>query len=150
MRKLESALAIRWLICSLVILFSCCCPLHARETTHYFEVSDGKPTENFVIALSNRQKIETARNIASGIISDRIHVSGKIIKKRARYNPNWNFHLDPKSITFVTFASTTCGRHMNTSDIQANLDLVGKPGSPLAAGFWCPLGSRVTAEVSRP
>ncbi|SRR6266478_747836 len=149
MRKLDFALAIRWLMCSLVILFSCC-SLQARETTHYFEVSDGKPTESFVIALTNRQKIETARKIASGIISDQIHVSGKIIKNSVRYNPNWNFHLDPKSITFVTFANTTCGRHLNTSEIQADLDLVGKPGSPLALGFWCPLGSRITAEVSRP
>jgi hypothetical protein len=43
---------------------------------------------------------------------------------------------------------TVCGRGMSTSDIQANLELVGKPGSPLALGYWCPFGSRVEAELT--
>jgi hypothetical protein len=122
--------------------------LDAKPVSLFFLVTDGlSKKNNFVIALVDPIKIQMARRIIAGNVTDQIHVSGKIVKGHASYNSRWKFYLDPKSIDFFTFANTTCGRGFNTSDIQANLNLVGKPGSPLAAGFWCPLGSKVVAEL---
>jgi hypothetical protein len=123
---------------------------NATSNFHFFEVSEGiDPAQSFVIALSDPKKIDMARAIVSGSTTEPVHVSGRIVKSRVRYNSKWAFHLDPKSITFITFAPTTCARGMSTHDVQMNLGLVGKPGSPLAAGYWCPLGSSVKAELAR-
>lgn len=131
-------------------LLSFTCVANAEGRLHLFQVSNGDPAQTFVIALSDTSKIDTARKIAAGQITDAVHVNGKIVKSRALYNPKWSFHFSPQSITFITFAPTICGRGMSTSDIEQNLQLVGKPGSPLAAGWWCPLGSHVQAELTNP
>ena len=121
--------------------------LHAADGVVYFGVSDNVPANSFVIALSDQAQIDFARKIILGG-TERIHVQGKIIKGQVSYNPGRSFYLDPSSITFFKFAPTTCGRRWSTADVEANLDLVGKPGSPLALGYWCPLGSRVSTEIT--
>lgn len=137
------------------MMLSLCCLLiimtsgssKTRPPRRLFLVSEPLPQDNFVILLENPELIQMATKIIAGQVTDQIHVSGRIVKGRIAYNGRWNFHLDPTSIRFFTFASTTCGRAMLTSDVQANLDLVGKPGSPLATGYWCPWGSKVVAEL---
>jgi hypothetical protein len=145
-----SKIILKLLVCCSFFGLSLTCAANAASKLHLFEVSDGDPTQMFVIALSDASKIDTARKIASGQITDAVHVNGRIIRSRASYNPKWSFHLSPRSITFITFAPTICGRGMSTSDVERNLQLVGKPGSPLAAGLWCPLGSHVQAELTNP
>jgi len=115
--------------------------------TRYFRVSDGPPNETFTIALGDPVLIAKARQIVAGNSSSQVKVSGRIVKWPAKYNGTWHFHLKPTSITFITFANTTCLRGAATSEIEANLDKIGTPDySPL--GFWCPLGSKVVAEIS--
>lgn len=119
----------------------------AAARTRYFSVSDGPPNETFTIALSNPTMIAKARQIIAGNISGQVKVSGRIAKWPVKYNAPWHFHLKPASITFITFANTTCLRGAATSEIEANIQKIGTPDySPL--GFWCPLGSRVAAEIS--
>jgi len=122
-------------------------PSHAR--TRYFLVSNGPAGNDFTIALHDPALIAKARQIVAGKVTDQVAVSGRIVKRAVAYNRPWHFHLQPSSITFITFGTPMCLRYLTTSELEANLAKIGSPDfSPL--GYWCPVGSRVTAEKRRP
>jgi hypothetical protein len=115
-------------------------------TVRYFEVSDGSPKETFFIALSNPALIEEARAIADGREKLKVHVSGKVVRGAAPYNPPWRFHLDPDSINFFETSIEVCDA--TTSYVEEHLAEVGDHFLP--HGIWCPWGSRVVREVQNP
>jgi hypothetical protein len=112
----------------------------------YFAVSDGKPSDAFVIALTDPARIKQARAIASGTERLTIHVSGTVVKGAQPYNPGWHFALAPASITFFQVAIEVCDA--TTSYVDANLDKVG--GAFLPGAHWCPWSSKVIRELPTP
>jgi len=116
------------------------------ETAAYFRFSYPPMTETFVIKLTDPVKIQQARDILSGKITDATHVMGTIIKAPADYNTPWSFNLDPASITFFGMATEVCD-----SSIQGVEDHLGEVGgSFLPNNRWCPWGSKLIEEVTAP
>lgn len=107
----------------------------------YFEFTDEANT--FIIKLDDPVKIEQARDILSGEITDTIHVMGTIIKQSAPYNSPWNYYLNPSSISFFENATKVCDA--NIQYVEDHLDEVG--GSTLPNNQWCPWHSRLIKEA---
>ena len=63
----------------------------------YFEVSCAPDGSVFVIRLDDEGKIAHARAIISGEEEEAVHVSGTVVSEAVDYNPQWPFHLEPKS-----------------------------------------------------
>lgn len=106
----------------------------------YFEFTDSHG-DRFVIRLDEETKIKEARAILSGEKPQK-HVQGTIIKKRAFYNPLWDYHLEPRSITFFEVAMEVCDASIRY--VHDHLGEVGKDFLPRA--HWCPWSSRLTGE----
>ncbi|MEV6320545.1 calmodulin [Nocardia sp. NPDC051787] len=100
--------------------------------------------KEFVIELTNEQRIAEARRILSGEEAMSIHVMGRIRKQPAPYNPGWSFFLDPDTITFFTVAIEVCDASI--SYVQDHLDEAC--GAFLPGCMWCPWSSRLTREIS--
>ncbi len=139
---------------ALCLCFGFASPTAARGDSLYFIVCPnpgatgcGSPND-FIFALDDPSLIQTAKAIVAGKIKDRVHVWGTIVKHQMPYNQAWNFYLDPRSIKFITFAPTICGRYMTTSMVENNLAKVGTPGF-LPSGSWCPVGLQVSKTVPR-
>ncbi|MCY9787459.1 calmodulin [Nocardiopsis sp. EMB25] len=97
----------------------------------------------FVFKLTNGKRIAHARRIVSGEETRRVNVKGVIVKARVDYNPAWDFHLDPASISFFQREIEVCDSH--PSYVGEHLDVVGDgflPGS-----IWCPWRATVVREV---
>lgn len=109
----------------------------------YFKFDVPPHPETFIIRLTDSIKIQKARDIISGKITDTIHVMGKIIKSPAGYNPPWTFYLDPASISFFQMAPEVCDAGI--SYVQQHL--AEACGSFLPNCLWCPWGSRLISEV---
>ncbi|MCP2318498.1 hypothetical protein APR12_003853 [Nocardia amikacinitolerans] len=99
--------------------------------------------KEFIIRLTNEQRIEEARRILSGQETMSTHVMGRIRKTPADYNPGWNFHLDPDTITFFTVAIEVC----DASIVYVDDHLDEACGAFLPGCFWCPWSSRLTREI---
>jgi hypothetical protein len=100
--------------------------------------------KEFVIRLTNQQRIEEARRILSGDEQMSIHVMGRIIKRPTEYNSGWSFHLDPDTISFFTMAIEVCD-----SSIEYTEDHLDEAcGAFLPGCFWCPWESRLTREIA--
>jgi hypothetical protein len=110
----------------------------------YFMV--GFPTDDvtFTIMLTDTEKIEEARDIASGVQTDTVSVMGTIVKMPTPYNPHWGYHLAPASIQFFDTAIEVCDAHPYY--VEEHLDEVC--GAFLPGCVWCPYSSRVITEVS--
>jgi hypothetical protein len=108
----------------------------------YFEFTDSH-NDKFVIRLDEEAKIREARAILSGEEPPK-HVQGTIIKERASYNPLWDYHLEPRSITFFEVAVEVCDAGVRY--VQDHLAEVGKAFLPHA--HWCPWSSRLTRECT--
>jgi hypothetical protein len=98
----------------------------------------------FIIRLTSEERIAEARRILSGEEKEKVHVMGKIRKSPADYNPGWEFHLAPDSISFFEVAVEVC---------DATISYVGDHlaeacGSFLPGCTWCPWSSKLTREVS--
>ncbi|MEV6428442.1 calmodulin [Nocardia sp. NPDC051463] len=100
--------------------------------------------KEFVIRLTNEQRISEARRILSGEETMSVHVMGRIRKMPAQYNPGWNFHLDPDTITFFTMAIEVCDASINYVDDH----LDEACGAFLPGCFWCPWSSKLTREIA--
>jgi len=109
----------------------------------YFEVVEQGSPDRFVIKLVEPDKIDLARRIASGREKRRVHVMGTIVRRKAPYNPAWNYHLEPETITFFDMAMEVCDAAIRYVD--DHLEEVGGPLLP--NGHWCPWGSRLAREV---
>lgn len=113
----------------------------------YFAFEQTSPKgelKHFVFRLDDVAKILEARQILGDTELIKAHVQGTIIPKAADYNPDWSFHLDPKTIGFFEMQMEVCDA--NVTYVEEHLDEVG--GSLLPRSFWCPWSSRLVAEVS--
>ncbi|WP_230330029.1 BP74-related protein [Nocardia aurantiaca] len=109
----------------------------------YFAFTDYSGKE-FVFKVDNEQRIDEARRILSGEETMSVHVMGRIRKQPVQYNPGWNFHLDPDTITFFTMAIEVCDSSIAYT--EDHLDEVC--GAFLPGCFWCPWSSKLTREIS--
>jgi hypothetical protein len=100
--------------------------------------------QEFVFELNDDEKIAHARRIISGKETERVHVMGRIQKRKAPYNPQWGFMLDPGSITFFAHAIEVCDANMQY--VEDHLDEAC--GAFLPGCQWCPWSSRVVREVA--
>lgn len=100
----------------------------------------------FIIKLVNPEQIDHARELASGGTADMPHVVGRIVKRPAPYNPEWNFHLQPESIRFFDVAIEVCDATIPY--VEDHLDEAG--GAFLPGYIWCPWSSRLVREVPAP
>jgi uncharacterized protein (TIGR03437 family) len=112
----------------------------------YFEMSAPPDKTTFVIRVAGPAAIQKARDVLSGIETESVHVMGKIVAAPAFYNPAWNFHLDPGSISFFGMATEVCDGA--ASGIASHLDEVG--GALLPNNMWCPWSSVLVREVPEP
>ncbi|OJH33828.1 calmodulin [Cystobacter ferrugineus] len=103
-----------------------------------------RENQEFVFELTDPAKIQQAQEILTGKEQAKVHVMGKIVKSRKPYNPNWDYHLDPASITFFQMAIEVCDANMGY--VEDHLDEAG--GAFLPGSFWCPWDSRLTREVT--
>lgn len=110
----------------------------------YFEVDGSNQT--FVIRLTDPAAIREARAIVSGAQTDRVSVSGLVVKAPALYNPRYSFHLDAGSISFFSFATEVCDAAPGY--VEEHLAEVG--GAFLPGNRWCPWNSKVAREVPAP
>ncbi|GAA2724756.1 MULTISPECIES: calmodulin [Streptomyces] len=105
-----------------------------------------RPGQVFVFEVTDEEKIAHARKIVSGEETERVHVAGKIVKKKVSYNPDWDFHLDPASIQFFDQGIEVCDANMEY--VEDHLDEAC--GAFLPGCQWCPWDSRVIRELSLP
>lgn len=68
---------------------------------------------------------------------------GRIQKRPQPYNPDWDYHLDPNTITFFNMAIEVCDANMQY--VEDHLDEAC--GAFLPGCFWCPWDSRVVREI---
>ncbi|WP_454194480.1 BP74-related protein [Nocardia sp. Marseille-Q1738] len=108
----------------------------------YFAFTDNSEKE-FVIELTNEQRIAEARRILMGEETMSVHVMGRIRKNPVPYNPGWDFYLDPDTITFFTMAIEVC----DASIPYVNDHLDEACGAFLPGCMWCPWSSRLIREV---
>lgn len=131
-------------------------PSQAGETHHtptraaaaatepaYFEMKTYGGGDAFVLELQDADKIDHARRILNGEERESVHVIGRIKKSTASYNPNWGFHLDPKTVSFFEVAIEVCDATLPY--VQNHLDEVG--GAFLPGSYYCPWSSRLVREV---
>jgi uncharacterized protein (TIGR03437 family) len=117
------------------------------QTQEAYFVFDIPPRGDlFVIKLTDPAKIQKARDIISGKVTNGRHVGGLIVKQPVCYNAPWNYHLDPQSIEFFDNAVEVCDGAMGY--IETHLDEVG--GALLPGNGWCSWGSRLVREIPPP
>lgn len=109
-----------------------------------FRQRSGERDKEFIFKLADDDKIAHARKIVSGEETDRVHVMGRIQKRPQPYNPDWDYHLDPNTITFFSMAIEVCDANMQY--VEDHLDEAC--GAFLPGCFWCPWDSRVVREIS--
>ena len=100
--------------------------------------------KEFVFELTDPEKIQQALDILSGKETSRVHVMGRIVRSRRPYNPDWEYHLDPATISFFAMAIEVCDADMNY--VQDHLDEAG--GAFLPGFVWCPWNSKLRREVT--
>jgi len=88
----------------------------------YYSITDHTSLNNFIIKLTNPDKIAMADAIYNGQIPDS-KIKGNIITTRVSYNTNWRFHLDPDSIEF--FSSGFTNNDVSFDKVENNLANVG-------------------------
>lgn len=101
-------------------------------------------TQEFVFKLTDDAKIGKARKILSGEEKDQIHVTGRIVKRPASYNPGWSYHLEPDTVSFFEMAIEVCDA--GPQYVEDHLDEAC--GAFLPGCHWCPWSSRLTREVN--
>lgn len=112
----------------------------------YFTMQTVEQAPPFVVKLSQQDLIDHARRILSGAEQQKIHVMGRIIKRRASFNPAWDFHIDPATTQFFEIAIEVCDA--TTSYVNDYLDEAC--GAFLPGCYWCPWTSRLLEEVPAP
>jgi hypothetical protein len=112
--------------------------------TGYFAFTDYSQKE-FIFELTDEEKIAHARRIISGEEREKVHVMGRIIKRKQPYNPEWSYYLDPSSINFFAMAIEVCDA--NIGYVEDHLDEAC--GAFLPGCYWCPWSSKVVREVSQ-
>ncbi len=109
----------------------------------YFEIGFHGTDETFIIKLTEKNKIEHAREILQGKPEKKKRICGRIVKEKAAYNPAWHFHLEPSTIDFFDVAIEVCDASVR--DVEKHLEEVG--GSTLPNNHWCPWASKINREI---
>ncbi|WP_210404811.1 calmodulin-binding protein [Hahella sp. CCB-MM4] len=112
----------------------------------YFEFTDTDAEHTFVIQLTDKAKIQQARDILENGQTDFYHVMGYITPSQTPYNASWQYHLDTDTISFFEFAIEVCDASMEY--VQLHLDEVG--GAFLPGNMWCPWSSKLVKEIQYP
>lgn len=110
----------------------------------WFEFDSPPINDTFVIKLTDPARIQHARDLLSGVTTQRPGVMGIIVKSPVPWNSPWSYHLDPATINFFDFAIEVCDGSMKY--IEDHLAEVG--GALLPGNTWCPWGSRLIREVT--
>ena len=76
----------------------------------YFKFKD-PASDTFVFKLTNQKTIEEARKIIAGRLDK--YVMGITVKAPRTYNKPWNYHLDPKTISFFEAVAEVCDATIN-------------------------------------
>ncbi|MYS23852.1 hypothetical protein GA0115240_15684 [Streptomyces sp. DvalAA-14] len=113
----------------------------AAESPAYFEMRDITGAR-FVIELTSTPEIAEAREIVNEGLNK--IVIGRIVKRAAPYNPRWNFHYNPATITFADMAIEVCDATIPY--VEDHLDEAGGPFLP--GLYWCPWTGRLVKEVT--
>ena len=109
-----------------------------------FFVFDYPPaTDEFVIKLTDPDRIAQARRILAGE-EPPLHVSGRIVRGRVRYNRPWHFRLAPSSIEFFELAVEVCDAGIGY--VEEHRRAIGTDFLP--GRQWCPWGSRLLREIT--
>jgi hypothetical protein len=122
-------------------------PKRPKVKPVFFKV--GFPTDKegtFVIRLTDPDKIEAARAAIRDPENNPHSVLGVIVKKKARFNPDWSFHLKPRSVELFQQATEVCDA--TPQYVEEHLDEAC--GAFLPDCRWCPWSSKVLAEVEPP
>lgn len=116
-------------------------------TSRYFafQQQDWAGYQEFIFELTDEKLINKALKILSGEEQKEVHVQGRIVKRPAPYNPNWSYHLDPRTIDFFELAIEVCDARMQC--VEDHLDEACGPFLP--GCHWCPWDSKLTREVTK-
>ncbi|KAN0025064.1 hypothetical protein ACTFIV_009476 [Dictyostelium citrinum] len=126
------------ILISLLLVFSTI--VQCEEAYFAFKVHNDK---DFIFKLTDDTKIKAARDILSGKETDTVHVLGRIRKIRQSYNPDYNFHLDPATISFFQMAIEVCDA--TPQYVEDHLDEAC--GAFLPGCFYCPWASKLSKEI---
>lgn len=107
-----------------------------------FQTPPGQGKE-FIFELTSDALIAHARKVLSGEETLKTHVQGRIVKKKASYNPDFSFYLDPATISFFDVGSEFCDSRAEYA--EDHFDEIAGPFLP--GGHWCPWASGLTREV---
>lgn len=111
----------------------------------YFEMTDITRSK-FVVKLVNEREINHARDLVSGATTEQPHVVGRIVKRKADYNPQWSFNYDPQTVGFFDVAIEVCDAPLPY--VEDHLDEAG--GAFLPGLVFCPWSSTLVREVPAP
>jgi hypothetical protein len=131
-------------VCICVFITGCTGVTKPKTNVAYFAFKDSSEAGLFVFELNDAAKIAEARTILAGNETHKVHVSGTIVKSKASYNTNWNYHFAPDSIAFFEVATEVCDSTMRY--VEDHLSDVG--GAFLPKNHWCPWSSKLVKEVS--
>ncbi|GAM20089.1 hypothetical protein SAMD00019534_032640 [Acytostelium subglobosum LB1] len=112
----------------------------AATKSAYFVFSDKR--NEFTIKLCDPVLIAHARGLANGTITDHKHIMGTIVTEPIWYNPQWNFYMNPTTISFFDSATEVCDASISIT--EGHLAEVG--GSFLPDNVWCPWKSFIVRE----
>jgi hypothetical protein len=115
----------------------------AGTNAAYFNMRDITGA-NFVIELTRPAVIQEARELVNS--GQPKIVIGRIIKTSAWYNPQWDFHYNPDTVSFADAAMEVCDA--TTPYVEDHLDEAG--GAFLPGLYWCPWTGRLTEEIPAP
>lgn len=109
----------------------------------YFSVADGISPSNFVIRLTDSNKINQARSQLNGS-APLMSITGIIVKESVWYNPSYNFHYDSSTIDFFELSIEVCDATFAYT--EEHLQEAG--GSFLPELRLCPWGSYLVEELN--
>ncbi|MGR6913301.1 BP74-related protein [[Actinomadura] parvosata] len=111
----------------------------------YFVMTD-ITREQFVVQITDPDKIRHARELVSGETGERPHVVGRISKQSAPYNARWSYHFRPETVDFFDVAIEVCDATIPY--VEDHLDEAG--GAFLPGLVYCPWTSRLVRELPAP
>jgi hypothetical protein len=76
---------------------------------------------NFTIEITRSETIREAREIIA--TADRKDVVGRIIKTQASYNPQWDVHYNPDTVSYADGAPEICSASIH--EVEDHLDEAG-------------------------
>ena len=132
---------VRIVAATLVVLLACGEAYAGRAAFFVFDYPPA--TDEFVIKLKDPARIAQARRILAGE-EPPLHVLGRIVRGRVRYNRPWHFRLAPSSIEFFELAIEVCDAGIGY--VEEHRRAIGTDFLP--GRQWCPWGSRLLREIT--